>query len=248
MKTVALKELLDGWRDRRAVASSAFYCLMGPAVVWMVSLAVKRKGASEALVGMIAVFTMVAAFSGGMNLAMDAIAGERERKSLAPLLANPVSRRDVLLGKWAAVSAFAAGGLLLCLGAFALVYPPGTFAGLEMMLWTGLIPLAMLAAALEIAVSAICSSTKEAHTYLSMVVFVPMILGIFAVFFPGAVAGARDVLPVSGQLEQMEAWIRTGAPAIASSGALAVVTLAATAAVLAAAGRWMERDDAVYGS
>ena len=39
MLTVALKELRDALRDTRSLASSIFYCLMGPAVVWMVSLA-----------------------------------------------------------------------------------------------------------------------------------------------------------------------------------------------------------------
>ena len=40
--TVAAKELLDGWRDRRAMVSAALYCLMGPGVVSMVGLTVRE--------------------------------------------------------------------------------------------------------------------------------------------------------------------------------------------------------------
>jgi sodium transport system permease protein len=247
MKTIALKELVDALRDRRAVLSSAFYCLMGPAVVGMVALAMKGKG-SEALIGMISVFTLVAAFSGGMNVAMDVIAGERERKSLAPLLSNPVTRLDVMIGKWLAVSAFAAGGVVLCLMGFAFVYPPGSIASLEVMLLTGLLPLALLAAAMELAVSTACRSSKEAQTYLSMVVFVPMVLGIFAVFFPGPLAGLRDVLPLAGQQLQIEAWLRGGPVAFMPSVVLGTLTCVCAAGIVLGAARVLESDDAVYGS
>ena len=77
MLTVLDKELMDAVRDRRALLSSLFYCLMGPGVVWLISRAVARQTA--VLVGMISVFALVAAFSGSMNVAMDAIAGEKRR-------------------------------------------------------------------------------------------------------------------------------------------------------------------------
>jgi sodium transport system permease protein len=152
MLTVAEKELLDALRDVRSLASSGFYCLMGPGVVWMLSRAVKGERAGAVLAGMISVFVLVAAFSGGINVAMDAVAGERERKSLVPLLANPLPRLDIVMGKWLAVMIFSAGGLLLCLLAFRFVYPPAGSAFL-LVLITGLLPLAFLAAALEIGLS-----------------------------------------------------------------------------------------------
>jgi sodium transport system permease protein len=62
---------------------------------------------------MLSVFTLVAAFSGGMNIAIDTIAGERERRSLIPLLLNPVPRADIALGKWLAAGLFALAGLLI---------------------------------------------------------------------------------------------------------------------------------------
>jgi sodium transport system permease protein len=44
---------------------------------------------------------------GGMPLALDATAGERERQSLEPLLATPATAGEIVAGKWLAVAAFA---------------------------------------------------------------------------------------------------------------------------------------------
>jgi sodium transport system permease protein len=245
MLTVALKELRDALRDTRSLASSVFYCLMGPGVVWMVSRAVKGDGANAVLAGMISVFALVAAFSGGMNVAMDVMAGERERRSLVPLLSNPVSRLEIILGKWLAVVAFSMAGLLLCLLAFRFVYPPAG-GGLWLVLFTGMLPLAWLAAALEIGLATLCSSVKEAHTYLSMLVFAPMAIGMFGVFFPGP-AALRSLLPVAGQQAQLQRWLGGQPLTLLSSLLLGLLTTALAAAVLRGTAARLEHDDAVYG-
>src|SRR5258707_14165991 len=119
---VARKEITDSLRDARSVISSLLFALMGPLVVGLVSLAPGVKGSSGSpLVGLMSVFTLVAAFAGGMNVAMDTVAGERERQSLLPLLLNPVPRLRMVLGKWLAVSLFSTGGLILNLTGFAVV-------------------------------------------------------------------------------------------------------------------------------
>ena len=61
------------------------------------------------LFAMLPYFLILTSFLGGMWLAIDATAGERERQSLEPLLANPVSRRasrSWVLGKLCAAAAF----------------------------------------------------------------------------------------------------------------------------------------------
>jgi sodium transport system permease protein len=245
MLTVALKELKDAVRDIRSVASSVFYCLMGPAVVWMVSRAVKGDRANAVLAGMISVFTLVAAFSGGMNVAMDVVAGERERRSLVPLLTNSVSRLDIILGKWLAVVVFSTVGLLLCLVAFHFVHTPAG-GGLMIVLLTGMLPLTLLAAALEVGLSTLCSNVKEANTYLSMLVFVPMAIGMFGAFFPeSAVLGS--FLPLAGQQAQLQRWLEGQPVPVLPSLALGLLTTALAAVLLHGTAMWLERDDAVYG-
>jgi sodium transport system permease protein len=239
--TVAAKELIDGWRDRRAIVSAALYSLMGPGVVSMVSLAVHD--ADRVLIAMMSVFTLVSAFVGGMNVAMDSIAGERERRSLVPLLMHPLTRLELLLGKWLAVAAFAVAGLALNLAGFALLLrrlPPPALA-------VSLIPLGLLAAALEIWISTLCRGMKEAHTYLSMLVFLPMMVGMFMVFSPVAGHGWWKFVPVAGHQLQLEAGMRG-----AHLDPLAMLFLGFGAAILAgtalvAAARRLEQDDVVYG-
>ena len=48
---------------------------------------------------MLPYFLILTALVGGMWLAIDSTAGERERASLEPLLINPVPRDRMLLGK-----------------------------------------------------------------------------------------------------------------------------------------------------
>ena len=72
---IARKEIKDSVRDVRSVVSSLLYALMGPAVVGMVSMAIPRDAqGSTVLIGMMSVFTLVSAFVGGMNIAMDTVA------------------------------------------------------------------------------------------------------------------------------------------------------------------------------
>jgi len=255
--TIARKEVLDALRDLRAVLSSAVYVIMGPSVVWLVSFLIHdnaRLGSSRAvLISMMSVFTLVSAFVGGMNIAMDAIAGERERRSLLPLLMNPLPRFDLIAGKWLAVSFFSISGLLLNLAGFALVFAQSGFAmrglgpGLLLTLSLGLVPLALLAAALELLVSTVCGNTKEAHTYLSLLVFVPMVLGLFFVFFPGGARHWWHWLPVVGQQLGIEAWMQGRNPDPMQLLILGWVTAASSLLVLLSAAKWLERDDIVYG-
>ncbi len=212
--TIARKEVTDSWRDRRGLLSAAVYSMMGPVVVSLVSLAVRGQGkpgeSQSVLIAMMSVFTLVSAFAGGMNVAMDSIAGERERRSLLPLLMHPVTRLDVLLGKWLAVAVFSAASLAINLLGFALLLrrvPPWPIA-------MCLLPLPLLAAAVQIWVSTVCRGVKEANSYLSMLVFLPMGLGMFMVFLAGCQssmvelrAGGWSATPTGGGHGRVGNWI-----------------------------------------
>jgi sodium transport system permease protein len=245
--TIARKEVLDSWRDRRGLLSTAAYSLMGPGVVSLVSLGIGHQGKHDesqpVLIAMMSVFTLVSAFVGGMNVAMDSIAGERERRSLLPLLMHPVTRLGVLLGKWLAVAAFSLASLTLNGLGFALLLgrvPPWQIA-------LCLLPLSLLAAALEVWVSTVCRGIKEANTYLSMLVFLPMGLGMTMVFSPLAGQVWWNFLPLAGQQLQLEASMTGGQLDMLRILLLALATvILASLALLAAANR-LERDDVVYG-
>jgi len=249
--TVALKEIRDHFRDRRSLRSAALYSLMGPVVILLVAQSpAAAKGGAPLLLSMMSVFVLVSAFTGGMYLALDATAGERERGSLVPLLLNPISSLHLIAGKWIAVAVFAVAGLALTLAGFTAVFEwsgiePPAGATVPLLLWIicGLVPVALLGAALHLLTGAASKTLKDAQARLSIVTLVPMMTGMFLVFFPGTLGQWWFAIPVIGQQALIGEALRGHAVSLLQAGTLAVFTLAATAALLLAAGRIMSRNE-----
>ena len=65
---------------------------------------------------------LLLAFIGGMQLAIDATAGERERQSLEPLLATPATRAAIISGKILATAAFTLLSVLVTLVMYRLAF------------------------------------------------------------------------------------------------------------------------------
>lgn len=248
--TIAGKELTDHARDTRSLVSSAMMALMGPVVVFLVSLS--KRGHSQdgapVLLAMLSVFALVAAFGGAIDIAMDTTAGERERRSLLPLLLNPVSDLDIIVGKWIAAAVFALGALALNCGGLLLVLRLAAPALLvahaaQIGLWVklGLVPLACLGAAVSLLAAVLCRTTKEANNALRFVVFVPMFVAMFLVFFPNWIGRAWFVVPIVGQ--QALIGLSFATVPVVRATLLAIITFVATLAVVAAAGRVLGRDD-----
>lgn len=128
---------------------------------------------------------VLAAFIGGMNVAMDTTAGERERGSLEALLINPVSRFAILVGKWLVVVVFAnaAIALMLITTLISLQMTSLEDLGIRMevgaldilMILAGMVPLTFLASGFQLLASTFARSFKEAQTYVSLTMFLPMI-------------------------------------------------------------------------
>ena len=130
---------------------------------------------------------MITAFSGGMHLAIDSTAGEKERKSLEPLLINPVPRWQIMIGKMLATMTFALASLFLTLLSFrfALRYmPTGSGIDLELNVQTVasillvVSPVALLAAALLTMLATYAKSFREAQSYMGLVIIIPLIPSI----------------------------------------------------------------------
>ena len=250
--SVARKELHDHLRDVRSLGSTAIYALMGPAVVGVVSWSPAASGprGSDVLFSMASVFVLVAAFTGGMNVAIDVTAGERERRSLVPLLLNRASWQGILVGKWIAVSFFALGSLTLTLAGFALVLakdaPDSSAAAApQLFAWMslGLIPLAFMGAALQLLVATRCRSTKEAQSWLMMAVFVPMMAGMGIVFFPGWVDRWWTIAPIVGQQVMIAGSLTGDGVSLLEGLTLAGTTAACTIALLLAGSAGLDQDD-----
>src|SRR5512144_1791769 len=70
------------------------------------------------LLFLIAYYGLFASVMGGMAVALDTTAGERERQSLEPLLMTPARPLEIVTGKWLAVCAFDALVVALTLTGF----------------------------------------------------------------------------------------------------------------------------------
>jgi len=140
-------------------------------------------GRSGMLLGMMSYFFIFALLMGGMYLAIDSTAGERERGSLEPLLALPVTRDQLMLGKIAATCLFMALSLLLSLLAFSVAI---RFMPLESLGMTPnfgplvivsafllLLPFILVGAAVMTLVASFTKSYREAQTWLSVVLMLP---------------------------------------------------------------------------
>ena len=140
-------------------------------------------GRSAMLLGMMSYFFIFALLMGGMYLAIDSTAGERERGSLEPLLSLPVTRTQLILGKIAATGVFMAFSLMLSLLSFYVVLK---FMPLEKLGMTPnfdlavvvaafflLAPFVLLGASLMTLVASFTKSYKEAQTWISVVLIAP---------------------------------------------------------------------------
>jgi sodium transport system permease protein len=149
---------------------------------------------SAIVLGVIPLFLLITVLMGSMNVAIDSTAGERERKSLEPLLTLPVERSQLVLGKLAAACVFAAFAVALCVLAFGTGVSLLPLEKLDMvanfdatvMLATLLVvlPLVPISAAALVAIASFTRSFKEAQTYLSLLILLAMVPGGAAMLFP----------------------------------------------------------------
>lgn len=140
-------------------------------------------GRSAILLGMMSYFFIFALLMGGMYLAIDATAGERERGSLEPLLSLPVTRAQLIYGKIAATCVFMAFSLALSLLSFYVVLKfmpleqlgmtPNFTLAVVLAAFLLLLPFILLGASLMTLVASFTKSYKEAQTWLSVVLVAP---------------------------------------------------------------------------
>jgi sodium transport system permease protein len=161
------------------------------------------------VLNIIPIFLVFAAFMGGMNVAIDAMAGERERGSLEPLLLNPVQRGALVLGKWLTTVVLACVAIAVCLAAFLLavnrvpLQDLGVKARFDITAVLGMlgtvVPLAFFASAGQMLMSTYARSFKEAQTYIQLLLLLPMLPGMLLAVSPIQSQLWMYLVPVFGQ-------------------------------------------------
>jgi sodium transport system permease protein len=239
------KEVRDGLRDRRSLFSAVMFCWLGPLLV---GLLWKQPTA----LALLPAFLIITAFTGAMNIANDAMPGERERGSLEPLLMNPVTLADLVFGKFLATCAFSLGCVVLTL-LFALavleVTPLGGRTHADALIWMLAVaaPLVPFAAGFDLLICTFAQTPKEGNSYLSVALLAPMLVGMLAEFFPVRLQAAIAVVPLLGQQRMLSALTRGEIPQftwLLLSGACTV--LIGAGAVMATA-RLLQNEKVVFG-
>jgi sodium transport system permease protein len=168
-------------------------------------------------------------FIGGMQLAVDATAGERERQSLEPLLATPVSREAILSGKILATAAFTLLSVVITLVMYRVVFAllPSQRMDLSLAvpldallrLLVVILPTVLLGATVLTALAAFARSHREAQGYLPLLIFMPMLPTLYLMVAPVKTQAWMLAVPFLGQ-NQLILRVLRGEPITAAEWAI----------------------------
>ena len=196
------------WGGQRLMMRGVVPTVAQPLDVVVEDLATPQQSGALVLF-LVAYYGLFAAVMGGMPLALDATAGERERQSLEPLLATPAAAHEIVVGKWLAVAAFAALVVVVTLAGFALtlsfaplppVGVPFLFGGREFGRFLAILfPMIALMPAALLWLGSRGRTIKEAQTNLSLLLFVVSVIPVVQLFLQRREPDWLVAVPVSGQ-------------------------------------------------
>ena len=168
----------------------------------------------------LAMMFILATFVGGLSVAVDTLAGERERHSMQPLLAQPVTSMAVILGKLGMVSSFSIIGTVLMVATTmtTMSFIPADMLPLSIyidastisLLLMQLIPFAIFIAACQLFISIQVKSFKEGQSYISMFMFVPMFVAYLKIYGSAKLPPVANYFPVMTDMESISSLLFTG--------------------------------------
>jgi sodium transport system permease protein len=166
-------------------------------------------GRAVAILGFMTYFVLFAVLMGGLYLAIDSTAGERERGSLEALLSLPVGRASIVGGKLLATCAYMCLSLAISLAAFVVVFrfvplerlgmSANLGAGTALKFFAICLPFVPLGAALMTLVASFTRSYREAQTYLTSVLLVPTLPIAFASIYSLKTSSSLMLIPSLSQ-------------------------------------------------
>lgn len=161
---------------------------------------------SALVIGSIIGILFFPAFFLNLSAAVDSTAGERERRSLEVLMAQPATTWELVGGKWLAAAVPSLVGVTLVLGvAHAILkWLPLEEIGMSWNLGWGelalvclaTVPLSLLSSALYVGLAMNARTFKEAQTLVSFVTIVPLIPGFAVSFLELKTAGWMYLVPM----------------------------------------------------
>ncbi len=244
------------WGSQRLLLRGVAPTVGNPLNIEDVDLATPQQSGSIILF-LVAYYALFASVMGGMAVALDTTAGERERQSLEPLLMTPARPLELVLGKWLAVAAFNAlvvgttlAGFYLTLS-FAPLPPVGVpfLFGLREFgrFLVVLIPMIMLMPSVLLFVGSRARTFKEAQANISVLLFVVSLIPVVQLFLQRKEPEWLPLVPVSGQYALLNLALRGEAIGFAQLALSYLTPLALAVIALFAVARLLSRESLLAG-
>jgi len=229
--------------------------VMQPVVVDDVDVSTPSARATLFL-GILSYVILLATLMGGLYLAIDATAGERERGSLESLLTVPVRRESLIYGKIAAATSMMLIALAIVVTSIAIALravPLETFGmsanfgpGVAWRVFLAVAPITLVAAALLTVVASFTRTYKEAQSWLGLVLLVPTVPIALASVLEIGPRAPLMLVPSLSQHLLIQGLIR-GEPLPASWAVIAAASCLALGAGLAWLAGRLYRREAILG-
>jgi sodium transport system permease protein len=244
------------WGDQRLMLRGVTTSVANPLLIETADLATPQQSGALVLF-LVAYYGLFASVMGGMAVALDTTAGERERQSLEPLLMTPARPAEIVIGKWLAVCAFDALVVTLTLTGFylTLAFAPLPPVGVPFLFGARefgrfllvLVPMVLMLPAILLYVGSRARAYKEAQANVSVLLFVVSLIPLVQLFMQRKEPGWLMLVPVSAQYSLLNTSLRGEAPALAQ---LALSWLAPAALIiiaLVAVARRLSRESILSG-
>jgi len=244
------------WGGQRLLLRGVAPTVANPLNVEFTDVATPQQSGALALF-LIAYYGLFAAVMGGMAVALDTTAGERERASLEPLLTTPARPLELVLGKWLAVSAFNALVVILTLLGFylTLAFAPLPAVGIPFLFGARelarfvviLLPMILLLPAIMLFMGSRGRTFKEAQANVSVLLFIVALVPAIQLFLQRKEPDWIAIVPVSGQYALLNLALRGEAVSSAQLALSYVIPVALIVIALFAVARLFAREAILAG-
>ncbi|ALU42000.1 ABC transporter permease [Pseudoalteromonas rubra] len=234
--------------------------MLQPVLMEKVDTADRRENIGEKIGAFIPYMLIPLVLMGASYPAIDLGAGEKERGTLETLLLTPLTRTQLVLGKFLTILLSSIACALVTVSSMSIwIGLASGFGALDpilsafasvtqwdfLLIFALLLPVAMMLSSLVLAISIYARSFKEAQNYmgpLSMLVFVPIVVSVL----PNMTLNAKTAwIPITNVALAIKEIVK-GTVDYQAVGMIFLASILLAAALLACCVRWFSREEVLF--
>lgn len=263
-----IKKVIDTYSDKLTeqalselgVDTDKQDALLQPVLMEKVDTADRRENIGEKIGAFIPYMLIPLVLMGASYPAIDLGAGEKERGTLETLLLTPLTRTQLVLGKFLTILLSSIACALVTVSSMSIwIGLASGFGALDpilsafasvtqwdfLLIFALLLPVAMMLSSLVLAISIYARSFKEAQNYmgpLSMLVFVPIVVSVL----PNMTLNAKTAwIPITNVALAIKEIVK-GTVDYQAVGMIFLASILLAAALLACCVRWFSREEVLF--